>query len=230
MAFLSLVRKNRNPDEDKYPYLDRSVLRQNNITRLTIDERWTKLFAGMPMSPAIEKLQGEVNELIKKEAMLQQEQENLEPNKKRIMNRILSLTKDAFEDNDEEAKAELGRCRKEIEKINMRMEEITGDIEKTREELQDANLRLLNETVRYIFSTLRKNRERAEAITRELEMIRQREIELKKELATINLDWTSYAVNFTELLGVENVKRLESHFGLEGLKHEAGNSGTDEAN
>lgn len=221
-------RKQRNSRD--YPFLDKSVLKENNITRLTIDERWTRLFAGLPMPPSIEKLQNEVNELIKKEAMLRQEQETLEPSKKKVMNKIISLTKEAFDDNDAAAKAELGKCKREIERINGRMEEIVGDIEKVTNELQDANLKLLNETVQYIFSTLKKNRERAEAIARELQALEQKERELKRELAAINLDWTSYAVNFTELLGAENVKRLESLFGLEGLKHEAGNTGTDEEN
>ncbi len=72
------ARKAGRPGEYKYAYLDKSVLRQNNITRLTIDERWTKLFSGLPMSPAIERMQNEMNELIKQEAMLRHEQESLE--------------------------------------------------------------------------------------------------------------------------------------------------------
>lgn len=216
-----------NPEGEAHNYIDMAMLRQNNITRLTIDERWTKLFANLPMSPAIEKARNEMNELIKKEAMLLKEQENLEPNKKRIMNKIMSLTKEAFEDNNNAAKSELKECRKEIERINDRMEKILEDIERINAALREANVRLLNETVDYVFSTLRSNKERAEAITQELERIRQREKVLQGELDSINLDWTSFAVNFTELLGSDLVKRLESRFGLEGLKHETDNTGTD---
>lgn len=234
MAF-SHKRKNtgkkfEKPEEEMYPYIDKSILRQNNISRLTIDERWTKLFSNLPMSPIIEKLQNEMNELIKKEAMLKQEQENLDPNKKMLMKKIISLIKDAFEENDDSAKSELKKCRKNIEKINERMDKIFEDIEKTHDELREANVRLLNETVEYIFSTLKGNKERAETITRELKLIRQRENALKEELDSINLDWTSFAVHFTELLGIDLVKRLESQYGLEGLKNETDNSGADADN
>lgn len=210
--------------------IDAAVLRENNITRLTIDERWTKLFVNLPMSPAIEKAQNEMNELIKKEAMLRQEQENLEPNKKKLMNKIISLTKGAFEDNDDAAKAELRDCKREIERINDRMDKIHEDIERVNNDLREANIRLLNETVSYIFSTLRSNKERAEAITKELEEIRQREKKLQEELDTINLDWTSFAINFTDLLGSDLVNKLETQYGLEGLKHETDHAGADEKN
>jgi len=225
------VKKADKRNEDNYPYLEKSALRQNNITRLTIDERWTKLFASLPMSPAIEKMQNEMNELIKKEAMLRQEQESLEPNKRKLMQTIMDLTKDAFEENDDQAKSELKRCKKEIERINDRMEKIQEEIERNNDELREANLRLLIETVQYVFSTLKNNKERAEAITRELESIKERENALREELDSINLDWTSFAVYFTELLGSDHVKRLESQFGLEGLiKNETGNSRADAQN
>jgi len=223
-------KRERKNGKEAQALIDASVLKKNNISRLTIDERWIRLFVNLPMSPAIEKAQNEMNELIKKEAMLLQEQESLEPRKKKVMNRIISLTKDAFDNNDEAAKSELRDCRKEIERINERMEKILEDIEKVNNELKVANIRLLNETVRYVFSTLRSNRERAETITRELERIRQKEQELQEELDSINLDWTSYAVQFTELLGSDLVKTLESQYGLEGLKHETDNSGTDAKN
>ena len=44
---------------------DSSILRKNNITRLSIDERWTKLFVAIKMTPELEKAEQEMNELIK---------------------------------------------------------------------------------------------------------------------------------------------------------------------
>ena len=208
--------------------LDASTLRQNNITRLTIDERWMKLFVNIPMSPEILKAQEEMNELIKNEAMLRNEQDNLEPGKKRCMNLIMGLTKQAFEDNNDEAKSKLKDCKKEIERINERINKILEDIEKTSDTLRDANAKLLNDTVGYIFTTIKNNKDRSHSIRDELAVLVQKETELKTELDSINLDWTSFAVNFTELIGTDLVKKLESEFGLEELKNETDNSGTDE--
>lgn len=210
--------------------LDAATLRQHDITRLTIDERWTKLFVSIPMSPELGKAQNDMNELIKKEAMLKNEQDNLEPSKKKTMNLIMGLTKDAFENNNVDAKSRLKDCKKEIERINDRMNRILEDIEKTDDELREANIKLLNDTVKHIFTTLRNNKDRAQAIKEELAAIEKRGADLKSELESINLDWTSFAVNFTDLIGTDLVKKLESEYGLEELKNETDNSGTDADN
>ncbi len=209
--------------------LDLSVLKKNNITRLTIDERWTKLFAIISMSPELEAAQAEVNELIKKEAMLRQEQENLEPSKRKCMNQIISLTKDAFENNNNEAKNKLKECKKEIERINARMDKILEDIEKVSDSLKESNMNLLIQSIHYIFTTLKQNKLRAQEIRQELAQIEARQQALNQELESINVDWTSLAVDITELIGSDNVRNLEKEFELEELMHETSDSGSDES-
>lgn len=207
-----------------------SVLRQNNITRLSIDERWTKLFVTVKMNNDIELAEKEMNELIKKEAMLKNEQENLEPKKRKCMNDIMNLTKEAFENDNGDAKDKLKECKKEIEKINSRINNVFEDIEKIEEELKTANLKLLEGSLAYIFSTLRSNMDRANDIKAELAAIEEKKISLNEELETISVDWTKYATDLTELIGTDQVKRLESDFGLEGLKDETSDTTTDKGN
>lgn len=209
---------------------DPSILRKNNITRLSIDERWTKLFVNIKMNSEIEQLEKAMNELIKKEALLRQEQESLEPQKRKLMNEIISLTREAFENDNEEAKKRLKEWKKEIERINRRINEIMEETEELDEELKRANLELLQSSVAYIFRTLKANRDRAQDIVNELNELRQRELLLKEELESITFDWTKYAVDLTGLIGVEEVKRLEEKFGLEELKNETDNTPTNEDN
>lgn len=207
--------------------LDMAVLKKNNITRLTIDERWTRLFASMPMSPELEKAQAEMNELIKKEAVLKNEQDNLEPSKKKCMNQIISLTQEAFEHNSDSAKVKLKECKKEIERINGRMDKIMEEVEQIDNQLKEANINLLINSIHYIFTTLKGNKKRSKDIQEELTAIEKRQKELTEELESINVDWTSYAVNITELIGSDNVRTLEKEFGLEELSNETGNSGAN---
>jgi predicted RNase H-like nuclease (RuvC/YqgF family) len=209
--------------------LDLSVLKKNNITRLTIDERWTRLFATISMNPELETAQAEVNELIKKEAMLRQEQENLEPTKRKCMNQIISLTKEAFENNNSEAKNKLKECKKEIERINARVDKILEDIEKVTDSLKESNMNLLIQSIHYIFTTLKQSKLRAQEIRQELAQIEARQQALNQELESINVDWTSLAVDITELIGSDNVRNLEKEFGLEELMHETSDSGSDES-
>lgn len=218
-------------DDASIEFLDMTVLRKNNITRLTIDERWTKLFVGIPISPELEKIQNEMNELIKKEAMLKNEQENLEPSKKKCMNQIISLTKEAFENNNKEAKVKLTEYKEEIERINGRFDKIMEEIELVTDELKEVNLKLLKETTLYVFTALKNNKDKAQGIREELIQLQAKEKALTEELESINLDWTSYAVYFTELLGSESVQQLEDKFGLEELKKsEAPDTPSNESN
>jgi len=209
---------------------DTTVLKKNNITRLSIDERWTKLFVDIPISPELKKAEEEMNELIKREAMLKNEQENLEPQKRRCMNQIMNLTKEAFENNNEMAKQQLKECKKEIERINERINNIQEDIDKLEDKLREANLELLNKSVNYIFSALKAKNERALQIKKELAELEERKKLLSQELETISINWTKYAVDLTELIGVDPVKEFEEAYKLEGLKDEAADASTDESN
>lgn len=218
-----------NREEIPVARFDPSILRQNNITRLTIDERWTKLFVTIKMNEDIQRAEKEMNELIKKEAMLKNEQENLEPKKKKCMSEIMNLTQAAFENDDNDAKERLKEYKKEIEKINSRINDVLGDIEKLDDELKEANFKLLEDSVSYIFSSLKANKDRADDIKNELKELELREKALREELENISVDWTKYAIDLTELIGTDQVKRLEAEFGLEGLEDEAVDTGTDES-
>ncbi|MGI6085693.1 MAG: hypothetical protein ACOYIF_09655 [Acetivibrionales bacterium] len=208
---------------------DSSILRKNNITRLSIDERWTKLFVKIKITPELEEAEKEMNELIKEEAMLKNEQDNLEPQKRKCLNKIINLTKEAFENDNDEAKQKLKECKKEIEKINNRINNILEDIERIEEELREANLQLLNNSINYIFSTLKTNNDRALEIKKELAQIEERKKLLSEELEEISLDWTKYAIDLTELIGTDPVKEFEEAYKLEGLKDEAVDTSSNES-
>ena len=209
---------------------DSSILRKNNITRLSIDERWTKLFVAIKMTPELEKAEQEMNELIKEEAMLKNEQDNLEPQKRKLMNEILHLTGEAFENGNDAAKKRLKECRKEIERINSRIDGVMEDIEKLDDRLKKANIDLLNNSINYIFSELKSKNERALEIKNELKELEQRQKSLQAELETIKVDWTQYAVDLTELIGTDPVREFEEAYKLEGLKDETVDASADESN
>ncbi len=209
---------------------DSSILRKNNITRLSIDERWTKLFVAIKMTPELEKAEQEMNELIKEEAMLKNEQDNLEPQKRKLMNEILHLTREAFENGNDAAKKRLKECRKEIERINSRIDGVMEDIEKLDDRLKKANIDLLNNSINYIFSELKSKNERALEIKNELKELEQRQKSLQAELETIKVDWTQYAVDLTELIGTDPVREFEEAYKLEGLKDETVDASADESN
>jgi chromosome segregation ATPase len=225
--------KDKNTDQDKITNVlfDSSVLRKNDITRLSIDERWTKLFVTIPMPSEIKEAEDEMNELIKQEAMLQNEQDNLEPQKRKAMAAIMNLTKEAFEEDNDEAKHKLKENKKEIERINKRINDVMEELEKLKDKLKQANIELLNKSINHIFSTLKANNKRAHEIKEELSQIEERQKLLTEERDTISLDWTNYAVQLTELIGTDPVREFENAYRLEGLrKDEAVDTPPDEGN
>ncbi len=235
MNFLKRItkpnRKNINQDKITDVLFDSSILRKNDITRLSIDERWTKLFATVPMPSDIKEAEDEMNELIKQEALLQREQDNLEPQKRKAMAEIMSLTKEAFEEDNNEAKRGLKECKKEIERINNRINASMEDIEDLKDKLKQANIELLNKSINHIFSTLKVNNKRALEIKDELTQIAERQKLLTEELDVISVDWTNYSVDLTELIGTDPVREFENAYRLEGFrKDEAADTSPDEGN
>lgn len=198
--------------EHLLPALDESVMRRNNLSLLTLDEKWNKLFVKMPISPSLEKAQNDVNALIKRDSLLQQEMEQLEPKKKKAMQRIIFLTKEAFENDNLDAKDELNRQKTEIEQLNSRVGKLQEEIEQSSEQLRRANLSLLRDTMVFVFTTLRSHRDRSAQIRSELAEMEARTAALNAELEGLTDDWTDTSVYFTELVGPDLVKQLEAAF------------------
>jgi hypothetical protein len=100
--------------------IGREVLRRNNISLLTLDERWNSLFINTEKTPEITGCEEKLKELLKEQARLLSEEKENSNLKKKYMDRIIQLTPEAFDKNDENAKNEMQVCDKEIKKLNKR--------------------------------------------------------------------------------------------------------------
>ena len=192
--------------------LDISVLRKNNIRILSIDERWKGLFSAFAMKPGIEKMQNDMNEIVKKQAILLQEMDQMEPSKKKAMQQIMYLTKEAFENDNKQAKDALQKCREEIERLNLRWSVLVEELSAVEEKLKNANFELLVESIRDVFTTLKTNIDRSNAIDSEVLKLEEQLVALKAEKMTINLDWSGVLKYFDSLIGNEELKRFETSF------------------
>ena len=200
------------------PEIEPSFLRKNGITLLSIDERWTALFSGRTLPPSLLLLQNGMNDLLRRQATLRQEREQLEPGKRRAMQHIMKLTKEAFENGNEEAKAELKTSRDEIERINLRWSSLLEETEQVEKDLRDGNLAMLRETAAHVFRTMRTAQDRLPALTdaiREAEAALER---LKVERDALALDWNTLSEPFSRLYGTEYVQSLETRFSTDILQ------------
>ncbi len=194
------------------PAIEASILRKNNIVLLTIDERWTSLFSGKSLPPKLNELQNIMNDMLRKEASLRQEMENIEPSKKKALQQIMKLTKDAFEGGDAKAKDSLQKSRDEIERINLRWSSLVEEIDTIELELKELNLQILKQTVIAVIETMQKGKEKLPSIVSEISRLEKEAEVLKDERNRFIDNWNLLSEPFTKLYGTEYVHMLESTF------------------
>ncbi|NLN63848.1 MAG: hypothetical protein GX144_00270 [Clostridiaceae bacterium] len=193
-------------------HFDIATLKKNDIVILTLDERWNKLFKLIPISTRVKKQQDILNKLLGQEASLYQEQKNIEPEKIKHLNRIMSLTEEAFDKGNEEAKISLSRSKDRVEELNQRVKEIENEIFLMKDKIRHANFRLLEETVRYVYRVIAISKEKEKKIDRELEQVKKKLKELQAQRQRLSIDWTEIYSFFHALLGSDELTKLDQIF------------------
>jgi phage terminase Nu1 subunit (DNA packaging protein) len=191
---------------------DTKTLRKNDISLLILDERWNKLFNSTPRTPAIERSEEKLKELLKEEARLTAEQKNIAALKKQHMDRIIKLTPDVFEKNDAEAQKEMQASEREIKRINDRDKKIEEQLDEMPGRLKQANLELLELTVNIVYFKIRSSKKRVEELEKLIEETREKlkgYIDEKESLSQDDTDIYSY---FHDLLGGEELEKLDREF------------------
>jgi chromosome segregation ATPase len=191
---------------------DRKVLRKNDISLLTLDERWNSLFTSTEKTPEIMKYEEELKELLKEQARLISEAKEISTRKKTCMDKIIQLTTEVFDNNNEKAKDEMQSCEKEIKRINERAVKIEERLEIIPDSIKEANLNLLETTVNIVYFKIRSNQKRVADLEKLIEDTRNSlklYIDEKESLSQDDTDIYSY---FHDLLGGEELEKLDKDF------------------
>lgn len=191
---------------------DRKVLRKNDISLLILDERWNKLFENTQKTSQIAVCEEKLKDLIKDEARLTAEEKEISVNKKKHMETIIKLTPAVFERNDSKAVKEMEFCEREIKRINERTKKIEEELDLLPDRIKETNLELLEHTVNVVYFKIRSNSKRVEELEKLIDEIREKlkqYIDEKESLAQDDTDIYSY---FHDLLGVEELEKLDKEF------------------
>lgn len=201
------------PGKSKYSLnFDKTTLRKNDISLLILDERWNNLFQSAEKTPAIERSEENLRKLLKEEARLTAEKKEIAVLKKRYMDNIIRLTPEVFEKNDANAKKEMDIAEQEIRRINDRIIKIDEMLEEMPDRLKQANIDLLELTVRVVYFKMRSARKRVEELEKLIKETRDKlkaYIDEKESLSQDDEDIYSY---FHDLLGAQELQRLDEHF------------------
>lgn len=189
-----------------------ATLKKNDINILTLDERWNKLFKIIPINREIKKCQDSLNKLIGQEAALFQEQQNIEPEKKKHLNNIIALTQEAFDKDNEQAKHSLVESKQCVEHLNKRAVELEDELLAMKNKIRESNFKLLEETVRYVYNVMAKSKEREAKLEAELDLLKKRLKELQIQRQNLTTDWTEVYAFFHDLMGSDELTKLDKQF------------------
>jgi len=163
-------------------------------------------------TPAIERSEQKLRELLKEEARLTAEQKEIASAKRHHMNRIMELTTEAFEKGNEAAREEMKHSEREIKRINKRAKSIEEQLGEMPYRLRQANLELLELTVKIVYYKIRSNRKRVEELDKLIEETREKLREYIDEKGMLSQDDEDIYSYFHDLLGGEELEKLDMEF------------------
>lgn len=207
---LSFLQKKKKVD-----LFDIKILRKNDISLLILDERWNSLFRDVDKPSEVLKCEEKVRDLLKEQSRLTAEEKEIIQKKKHSMDKIIQLTSKAYQPNSEEAQPaldEMQACEKEIKVINNRLEEINKRLEEIPNDIKLGNLELLNITVSLVYFKIAANRKRATELEKMILQTREKLKLFIDEKETLTKDGDDIYTYFHDLLGVNELERLDKIF------------------
>ncbi len=189
--------------------LDIKVLFKNDISILILDERWNGLFKNIVKTSKLIDCENKIKELLKEQSRLTSEAKEIAIKKKEYMDGIIKLTTEAFDNNNEEARLKMQECEKLIVSINKRIKEIEERILDVPKEIRQANLELLEQTVKVVYFSIRENQHKVTALDKEIAETREHLKKLIDERGLLAQDDTDTYSYFHDLLGKDELQKLD---------------------
>jgi hypothetical protein len=192
--------------------LDGNILKQNRISVLTLDERWNSLFACADKTDAIRRGEEALNGCIKAQAKLTAELSENHARKKRLLGRIVELSKYAFNAGGEGAKKEIAECEAQIRFIKSREPEIDEQLSMLYNDVRNANIDLLEMAAAHVYSGILESKRRLRLLDANIAELGERLRERSLERESLGLACKSASAGLLDLLGADQMDELGSRF------------------
>jgi hypothetical protein len=189
--------------------LDIKVLFKNDISLLILDERWNGLFNNITKTSRILDCENKIKELLKEQSRLITESKESTIKKKECMDSIIKLTTEAFENNNEEARTKMQDCEKIIVAINKRTKDIEDRLSDVPKEIRQANLELLEQTVKLVYFSIKGNQQRVVELDKEITKTKEQLKMLIDERGLLAQDDTDTYSYFHDLFGGDELQKLD---------------------
>ncbi len=188
---------------------DLKVLFKNDISLLTLDERWNGLFKNMEKTNDIIECENRIKELLKEQSRLITESKDISIKKKECMDSIIRLTTEVFDKNNKEAHTKMQECEKSIVAINKKMEENQERLLDIPKEIREENLKLLEYTVNQVYFSIKENQVRVTELDKEIAEAKERLKKMIEERELLAEDYSDTYSYFHDLLGKDELQKLD---------------------
>ena len=153
------------------------ALSGKKIPILTLDHNWHKLFSQAHVTPEIEKLENQVNELLKKQGKNTTEQKSVKALKKKIMDEIVDLADKYDETKDQGIQKKIDEHKRLVQECNDKLDALRDEALDIPRELDQMNYQLMLKTMEACYDRLDEN---MSEIKKQEDWINKIRVELKK--------------------------------------------------
>ena len=146
-------------------------IKRDKMPIITLDNSWHQLISEIK-TPKIIALEKELNKLLKEQGKLNTDYVEYTKLKKEMLDTILELTHDAFEEKSDDAIKKIEHQQKMILKINEKLENIEPRLDEIPGEIKQTNATLVEESVRLCYGYINAYNEKSKILDEEIVAIR----------------------------------------------------------
>ncbi|MDD7027073.1 MAG: hypothetical protein PUI46_08305 [Lachnospiraceae bacterium] len=152
-----------------------NALKGRKIPILVLDHKWHRLFDFMEPDKAINKMEEELNNLLKQQGKLNSQMKDIKRIKKRLMDEIMEL----MEKEDASSERKRDENRRLIEECNEKMDAFSDELLDLPVRIHEVNHDLMVHTMEMCYQVLKTNEKDILEISRWIDQVR---IDLKKNI------------------------------------------------
>ena len=191
------------------------AISDKKIPILTLDHNWHKLFSQAHITPEIEALEKQVNDLLKKQGKNTTEQKKVKALKKKLIDEIVELAALYDETGKEAVQKKISERKRLVEECNEKMDELQDEALDLPRELNKVNMELMLKTMEACYQRLEEN---TKEIQEYEEWIKNIRIELKKNIIRKQekeIDTYELYTYMHNIFGAEVINIFDMHYNPE---------------
>lgn len=188
-----------------------NIVKRNKIPILMYTPEWIQLFSNYRS----EDLQKSINELeasLTKEKDYEDEIEELEKRKKILVNKILHLSNELNEENNQEALVKMEEAQNELLGINEEIPALLEELEMLPKSINEQNTALLKETIKRAYELIKEHKSDSEKCQSEVNELRKKLSALIQQKVELQERVTKLYSYIHGMVGATEMENLDKKF------------------